>query len=299
MNGRDDRYEVKKMPINDELKLDEVELPKFDIPEYTPIDVPEYKQPKYVSPKIEAPKETVESRMTGLLSKGSDYRTLAETQAKKEANKRGLLNSAMAVTAGQRAAIESALPIATQDAQYWQNAALNKQQGSQQAQLYGVQGDVFSQEARQKNIYDINKQREQNLFEREKLKYTTAAETAWKKLDLETRVNLDLETLNADQQERYNKTTDNIGAEYQRDYLAILVEQQFDTPEDRQAALDSLNVNTKKRFELAAAIARADLTWEPPAEMVNVPPGIGTTKPVEPPPETDWYRQYNMGGEGY
>lgn len=59
---------------------------------------------------------TVEGRMEGLLSKDSSYRQRAETGARQEAERRGLLNTSLAATAGQTAAIESALPIAQQDA---------------------------------------------------------------------------------------------------------------------------------------------------------------------------------------
>lgn len=61
--------------------------------------------------------QLVESRMNDMLSKGSAYRDQAETTAMQQSNKRGLLNSSMAATAGYSAAIQSALPIAQQDAQ--------------------------------------------------------------------------------------------------------------------------------------------------------------------------------------
>lgn len=66
--------------------------------------------------------QLVENRMNNMLAKGSSYRDLAETGAKQQMNARGLLNSSMAGTAGQAAAIQSALPIAQQDAQTFANA---------------------------------------------------------------------------------------------------------------------------------------------------------------------------------
>jgi len=59
---------------------------------------------------------TVQGRMEGLLSQGSQYMKAAESKANEISNKRGLLNSSMAVGAAQKANIESALPIASQDA---------------------------------------------------------------------------------------------------------------------------------------------------------------------------------------
>lgn len=59
---------------------------------------------------------TVQGRMEGLLSQGSQYMKLAESKANEVSNQRGLLSSTMAVGAAQRANIEAALPIASQDA---------------------------------------------------------------------------------------------------------------------------------------------------------------------------------------
>jgi len=61
--------------------------------------------------------DTVQGRLSDLLSSESDYMTLARTKAHEEMNARGLLNSSMALGATQRAAIDSALPIAQQDAE--------------------------------------------------------------------------------------------------------------------------------------------------------------------------------------
>jgi hypothetical protein len=58
----------------------------------------------------------VSNNLTKLLASDNPYMTLARTKAKQYANSRGLLNSSMAAGAGERAAIESALPIAQQDA---------------------------------------------------------------------------------------------------------------------------------------------------------------------------------------
>lgn len=68
------------------------------------------------------PRSTVEGRMNSLMSRDSAYRQQAETQAKQASNARGLMNSSMAVTAGQSAALQAMLPIAQQDAStYFQN----------------------------------------------------------------------------------------------------------------------------------------------------------------------------------
>ena len=60
--------------------------------------------------------ETVENRLNDLTASGSRYVEQARSDAQRNANSRGLINSTMAGEAGVEAAIRSALPIASQDA---------------------------------------------------------------------------------------------------------------------------------------------------------------------------------------
>lgn len=61
--------------------------------------------------------ESVSARVTGLLSSDNPLLKQAETNAKQAANRRGLMNSSMAVQSGQSAVLGAALPIASQEAQ--------------------------------------------------------------------------------------------------------------------------------------------------------------------------------------
>lgn len=56
------------------------------------------------------------SRLTSMLSSDSPYLTRARSRAAQYANSRGLLNSSIAASAGEAAAIDAAAPIATADA---------------------------------------------------------------------------------------------------------------------------------------------------------------------------------------
>lgn len=60
--------------------------------------------------------DSVQTKMTGLMSQNNPLMQQAQTGAMKMANRRGLANSSMAVQAGQEAMLNSALPIASQDA---------------------------------------------------------------------------------------------------------------------------------------------------------------------------------------
>lgn len=60
---------------------------------------------------------SVGRQLTGLLSKNNPLMQQARTGARQTANKRGLMNSSMALQAGEQAARNVALPIAQQQAQ--------------------------------------------------------------------------------------------------------------------------------------------------------------------------------------
>jgi len=65
---------------------------------------------------VNDPTDTVEGRMTNLLSQESDYMKRAETKALQEQIAKGTQSSSMAIGATHAAAIDAALPIAQQDA---------------------------------------------------------------------------------------------------------------------------------------------------------------------------------------
>ncbi len=128
----------------------------FKAPEITTITQPGiagYQAPTVYAPEKEA---TVEGRLSGLLESGSPYLERARTSAKMEAQKRGLLNSSIAAGAGEKAAIEAALPIAQQDASAYLTAGMAGYQGKiaaaqsalgyeQQKGLVGVQATATSE----------------------------------------------------------------------------------------------------------------------------------------------------------
>lgn len=71
---------------------------------------------------VSAP-QTVAGQVSGLIASNSPLMQQAATQAAQQQNERGLLNSSMAIGAGQAAVIGAALPIAQQDATTNANAA--------------------------------------------------------------------------------------------------------------------------------------------------------------------------------
>jgi len=82
--------------------------------------------PTYGAPDAYTPSEeaTVKGQMGGLLDSGSKYIQTARERGRREAQSRGLLNSSIAAGTAEKAAIESALPIALQDARSFQEAGM-------------------------------------------------------------------------------------------------------------------------------------------------------------------------------
>lgn len=99
---------------------------------------------QYLFENPAADKTTVQDQMKGLLDYNSSYIQNARNNAAMQANGRGLLNSSIAAGAGEQAAIQSALPIAQQDA----TSALNQRLATQQ----------YDNQAAQQNATAFNQQ---------------------------------------------------------------------------------------------------------------------------------------------
>lgn len=69
------------------------------------------------------PNQTVQNQLQQIIANDSPLMQQARARALQQANERGLLNSSMAVTAGQSAVLDAAMPIAQQDASTFADAA--------------------------------------------------------------------------------------------------------------------------------------------------------------------------------
>lgn len=111
----------------------------------TGLDAPTWETPSTLDTSITTgseyltPETRVSEQLTNLLASDSPYMKQVEAQSAERANQLGLLSSSMAVGAGQRAAIESALPIAQADA-----SMAGQLQLGQQAAEYDISQDLIS-----------------------------------------------------------------------------------------------------------------------------------------------------------
>jgi hypothetical protein len=101
---------------------------------------------------------TVQGQVADIIKSGSELGTLAETRSKQKMNASGLLNSSIAVGAGQTALYDAALPIAQQDANTFAQSGQYNAGNAQQMTLANMQsknqGLEFSAGAKNKVMAD-------------------------------------------------------------------------------------------------------------------------------------------------
>lgn len=113
---------------------------------------------------IDSAKQTVSGQLSSLLASDSPYLKLNQEKAVEQAGSRGLLNTTIAAQAGRRAAIESALPIAQQDAQTYSQFAKAKQEADYGVQTIQAEAIVSGELNEQKAAIDRKNQDLQNSF---------------------------------------------------------------------------------------------------------------------------------------
>jgi hypothetical protein len=125
----------------------------------------------------------VSAQLDKLLAKDSSYMQLARTRALQSGAANGLLNSSMTAGAGELAAIQSAMPIAQQDAQAYFTALRDNAAAQNQ---FGRDANEFSRQgalARFSGTLDVAKHGRDLDFQREEL----GKRDEWTKADLDLR----------------------------------------------------------------------------------------------------------------
>ena len=138
------------------------------------------------------PEQTVEGRIASIIQdKNNPLQVISRNNAMEEANARGLVNSAMAVSAGEKAAYEAAMPIAQADAATFAKAAGYDADQANQFDVRNVdaenqfrlQGMANEQQSRMQKA-DAEQQSKIALINRE-------TQTQLAKLDVESRAAAD------------------------------------------------------------------------------------------------------------
>lgn len=108
------------------------------------------------------PNELVSNQVNKIMSADSPLLQQAEGRAKVAANSRGLLNSSMAIQAGQGAVMDRAVPIAQADASAITRVADTNTANNQQTNIFNAGNQ------QQTNIQNANNQQQNNQFNAEK-----------------------------------------------------------------------------------------------------------------------------------
>ena len=126
--------------------------------------------------------DTVEGRLNKLLSKDNPYIKTARANAAEASNQRGLLNTSIAAGTGEKAAIESAFPIAAQDASTANAFRQNEQAFNYNAALQNASAANTLKQREQAYEYDLALQNANaaDILEQNKqaYKYNTALQNA-------------------------------------------------------------------------------------------------------------------------
>lgn len=236
------------------------------------------------------PEQTVESRLQGLLTKGSPLLTLAETRAKQSMAGKGLLNSSMAEGEALRATTETALPIAGADAATYGNAArFNVDTANTAAQFLAQARNVGSLEqsraanaAAAQAAADTNRARELSVAaENDALRFAADAANRTAEQNRLIAADKDIALLNQRAQitgqatDIFNRTTDNI--------TKIMADPDLD-PASKQAAVDQQKASMDTGLRFIEQVNKIDgltelLTFDnppPPAAVAPPPPASDT-----------------------
>jgi len=244
-------------------------IPTPTTPIYDP-KIPVYAQPETTATTTDLAKlpedssfvdeqNTVQGRMTGLLADNSDYMKLNVAGATKAANAKGLLNTSMATQSGQAAAIQSALPIAQQDASLFGDLAKTSQKTTQDSllnnQLAGIEyqkslnnaaitGALTQQE--QKGQAEIQKLADNAQMQRLEI------DNQWKEL-------INMDQMDAEESKALLSVSASLGTELTGGIERILRDPNIS---DKTSAIAALQTSYKTQLTTAAAIVNIKLDWQ-------------------------------------
>lgn len=285
------------------------------------------KQVTFTPYRLANGQDTVSGQMEGLLASNSPYMKAATSAADQGMNQRGLLNSSMAITAGHKAAIESAMPIATQDAGYFQNQGLQKQQGDIQTGHIDHQGRIQSGHINQQiqgNLQAISAQGQvqmglythqaklqedmlgvQHGYEKvmEQLRADNSQDAQQMNLDWQTVQNaanrtletsLNTATLSAQNLQSWSTLISQNQSNYMTDYFNIMRDPHI-KPDAKPGMIDILNKTYESIMQNAATVYGQELTWDVGGYTEEVREEEAANEPEEYPEPQGPPNDYSQG----
>lgn len=236
------------------------------------------------------PELTVEKQMQGLLSSDSPYLQAARTRGLQFANQRGLLNTSIAAGASEKSAIESALPIAQQDAQYLQTGALTTQKGRIQEGLYHTQGDISKDIATHEGGIASNLSAQEATQAQTLEGIAQEGENYRQQVELEMKDTLATMEIGSKERQSYANSVTEMGDNFMVELNNIQRDPNI-TGGAKTNAIATLQTAYRQNVETLASIYGVTITWG--EDLITSKPLVPPEPPEPPrPPETPGY--YNF-----
>jgi len=199
----------------------------------------------------------VQSRVKSIIGEDSELMQQAKQRAQQEMNQRGLVNSSIAVGAGQQAVIAQALPIAQQDAQAYTTAATNtaNQQNAASQFNAGAQNTVALSNAQQANAAAANNQ--QAAVQLTNARMTQESQFALANLDTQTRLALSTMDTQTRQLLQTNQSASNAYVQAVTNITNITTSQTMSQEAKDRAVQSQLNL-LNEQLRTIGAIANTD-----------------------------------------
>lgn len=202
--------------------------------------------------------QTVAGQVTNLLKKDSPYLEQARAGASERANERGLINSSIAVGAGESAAISAALPIASADAATYGQAAAQNVEAENVANQFGA---ASSNAANQFKAASVNQQQQAKLtgkLQQEQTKLEGEIQTGLQQLRGTQARDLANIEANYKQLMQANSSAAAIFNEAQQQIATILRDPNT-SAEQKAAAVNAVNKLLESGLAVVGGVANVDL----------------------------------------
>lgn len=240
---------------------------------------PGYKAPETpeFAPREITPEETVAGQAEGIIKKGSPLLTQVETGAKKAAASRGLLNTTMAVQAGEEAVLGKALEIAKPDAATYAAAGLSAQQAGQEAVTTGYKGAISAEltggQISQQKVADLEiavqkaeaageLSAQEATQQRALNEFVADHDVGMQKTQIAADIQIKSADLAVEDRKAYGDSANNIWQQYQIQYTDIVT-----MPDDvlndagKRSAIKNLNNMVKVQTDFLSAVYDVDIEW--------------------------------------
>lgn len=213
-------------------------------------------------PRTITSEETVAGQTNKLLSSGSPLLKAAQSTAQRASNSKGLLNSSIASGEGTKAMIETAAPIAAQDASTYAASGLSAQNSNQELKQ-STADTINSSYLKSQDLYNTNTAATHEgqisaSLQAQKDQAAAQLQTSLKQMD----INVDMAKLDASNKEAFSAAVAPVMQQYQNSFTEIQSSANASlSADEKAAAIDQLNAMYKPQLQSIANIYGYELEW--------------------------------------